>query len=137
MSANAWMALVIGVVCIVLAVVKGLVGLIDASTKEKKCTEKVTATITELKIVIIRKKPYDQPTYEYEVNGVKCHKRLPAEPQKTHKIGQQEHILIDPAKPSRMIPARGVGGNSMAMLVIFGAIGLVALVYGVVQLLKG
>ena len=137
MSASAWMALVIGVVCIVIAIVKGLLGLIDASTREKKCTEKIVATISELKIVIIRKKPYDQPTYEYEVNGVKYHKKLPAEPQKTHKIGQQEHILVDPAKPTRMIPARGVGSNSLAMLVIFGLIGIVATVYGVVQMIKG
>lgn len=132
MSANAWFAIVLGVACLGIGIFKGLLGMLDASTREKKCTGKVTATITELKVKMIRKKMYYVPTYEYEVNGTKYSKKTTPEPPNEHKIGQTEHILYDPEKPTRMIPAKGAPSNSKPVFYLFTIIGVVCLIYGII-----
>lgn len=135
MSASAWFAIVIGAVSLCIGIFKGLWGMLDAKTKEKKCTHKATATITELKVKMIRKKMYYVPTYEYEIGGVKYARKTSPELPNEHKIGQTEHILVDPDKPSRMLPAKGAPSNSASVFYIFTIVGVVCLAYGVISLI--
>lgn len=132
MSANAWFSIVLGVICLGIGIFKGLFGMLDASKKEKQCTEKVTATISELKIKVIRKKAYNVPVYSYTVGDKEYHVKSTPELPNEHKIGQTEHILIDPAKPERMIPGKGGATNSAPIFYLWTLAGVVLLVYGLI-----
>lgn len=137
MNAQVILALVVMVVCFGIAIFKGLLVMLRNSSREKKCTAKTNATVSELKMVVQRKKTFNRPTFCYEVDGVKYEKKGGLEYPGTHKIGQTEHILYDPEKPQHFIPARGMPSNSAAVLVGFGLAGVAALVYGIIGLFQG
>ena len=137
MNASVVLAAVLTVVCFALAAIRGLIPMLRNASREKKCVAKTVATVSELKIVVSRKKTYNRPTFVYEVDGKRYEKKGGLEFPGAHKVGQTEHILYDPEKPQDFIPARGVPSNSAAMLVGFGLAGVASLVYGLIELFKG
>lgn len=133
MSAASWFAVALGVVSLLIALLKGLLAVCAANAKLKNCTEKTSAAIAESKIVVQRKKTYYQPVYEYVVDGKTYRRKGALEAQQEHKAGKQVHIQYDPKRPSRIITDMGVGtGSAMTMLIVFGALGVGLIVYGLV-----
>lgn len=131
--------ILIGITIIFLAVLYRFATLLITIFKNSKCTLKETATIIKIEERNVSYKNLRQsmkiivytPIYQYIVNGTSYTFKGAQEKNIFKKVGDEEYVFYDPAKPSRIIRQKDNTFKVILGFMIWILLGLSFILYGV------
>lgn len=131
--------ILVGIAIIFLALLYRFTALLITIFKNSKCTLKETATIIKIEEKNVSYKKLRQsmkiivytPIYQYIINGTPYTFKGAEEENISKKIGDEEYVFYDPAKPSRIINQKDNTFKVILGFMIWILLGLSFILYGV------